>query len=83
MEALAPSLDRALEDIDYQRCHDGRRHVDWSLVAHRMRALREARHAKGLAEIGADYAYRQALVDLAAACQALAATLSPPKIQRM
>ncbi len=51
-----------------------------AMLLARMRAVVEADQARGDGEVGAVYAYRQSLVDLAAIAEELADDLPPPDV---
>jgi hypothetical protein len=77
---------RARSDIQLQRAYD-RRHTGnaWGLYQARVAAVNGAREAVELdLDPAARFALRQALVDLAACCERMAATMRAPtaRVQR-
>lgn len=68
----------ARHDIDLQRSYDDRRTITWGIFHARVEAVQAATVADMLGEEGADYALRQALVDLASACESLASPMTAP-----
>lgn len=68
------------DDIDRQKATDQRKgtHLVAGIYSTRVEAVEAARQALDAGEEGAEYALRQALIDLAARCEDEAAQLPEP-----
>jgi hypothetical protein len=65
------------QEIGRQRRLDRKRSLNLALIGTRVRAIAEAQRAVAADEPGALPALRQGLIDLGAACEALAGDLEP------
>lgn len=66
------------QDVQLQKTYDVRRNVGWPVFEARVQAVREAQDAELMGETGAQYALRQALVDLQAVCEHLCLGMARP-----
>lgn len=71
---------RVRSDVLLQRECDRARAIGWPQYEARMTAVAQAREAVRAGEYGARHALRQALVDLAAACERLAEPMYAPQV---
>jgi hypothetical protein len=69
-------------DIERTKLNDSNHDGHQGALLARMRAVIGAQQAVAAGELGAGYAFRQSLVDLAAAAEAVAAELPAPSIER-
>lgn len=77
---MAATICKAAPDVELQREYDARRGVSFRLLLCRFAAVIAARKAVVEDEACARFALRQALVDLGACAQELAATLPAPRV---
>lgn len=71
---------RGTIDVKVQRLHDAKRKMDYPQLEARFAALMDARKAVRAGSNSAAFAERQALVDLAACAEEMAARRLPPHI---
>lgn len=78
-DAAMTTLTPARVDINRQRRHDAKRAMGFEQLETRYRAVFEAARAHMRGECGAEYAQRQALVDLASCAERMAGELPAPQ----
>jgi hypothetical protein len=69
---------RVSSDVAVQRRHDTKRPLSWPQYEARYAAVIAARQAVRQGEPGSRFALRQALVDMAAVCEAIASPMTAP-----
>jgi hypothetical protein len=80
IRARTGALTRAGRDVRLQRRYDNRRKFGWDHFHARVRAVEEAQAAVRERERGAQFALRQALIDLASCCEHMAIPMTPPNV---